>query len=399
MNNNEYLEELSKCVRCGSCKAFCPIYEEASVESMSARGRLVLLWAFSSGQIPSSCVLNESIFGCTLCGMCEGLCPLELDIKNLISHGRTFLKDKDFDKKRILLRFFVKIFSKKSNLIFNILHVIQPLFLPHLIKKGLLPLEIEIPKHRFRDKHQVLSVPKKRGRVAVFTGCLVNFLYPRLGEALVNVLHTLRHEIVLPAGEVCCGMLLISLGLENEAKKLAKKNVEIFKRLNVESIVSLCPTCSLTIKKEYPKLIGEGIDKATDISIFLNDKIDLFRLVTPSVDRRAIYHDPCHLKYGLGIHQEPREIIKNIGINLIKTTSEKCCGFAGLFSISFKELSDRLLKNCSEEYLKAGRDFIITSCPGCMMQLSKVIRDRPVIHLIELVEEAMFQPDFINFWT
>lgn len=389
MEPNQYLEELSKCVKCGSCKAFCPIYEEDSIESMSARGRITLLWALSSAQITASSLLNERIFGCTLCGRCEGLCPLGLNIIDLICHGRTLLKDTD--KKRKLIRFFSKIFIKKSAQIFNLLYVAQPILLPYLAKKGIIPPQIEIPRYRFRDRLYVLTVPKKRGRIAVFTGCIVNFLYPDLGQSFVNVFHKLGYEIVLPAGEVCCGIPLISLGLEDEAIKLAKKNVEIFKRLNVDSVLSLCPTCTLTIRKEYPKLIGEGIDKAEDISIFLIDKIELPRLMPSYKDRKAIYHDPCHLKYGLGIEKEPREIIKNIGINLIKTTSEKCCGFAGLFCFSFRELSEKLLKNCVEEYLKTEGDFVITSCPGCIMQLSKKIKDRPVVHLIEIIEEAIFQ--------
>jgi glycolate oxidase iron-sulfur subunit len=183
---------------------------------------------------------------------------------------------------------------------------------------------------------------------------------------------------------------LRALGLEKKAAELAKKNIGIFSKLNVEAVLSLCPTCTLALKVEYPKLIGEGIDKATDVASFLVDKIVLpdsqGRATSPG---SAIYHDPCHLKYGLGIEKEPRAILRTLDIDVVETEGEKCCGFAGVFCLSHKEISGKLLKNCSEDYGCRGAEAIITSCPGCVMQLSKGVSDKPVIHLIEAVEEAI----------
>jgi Fe-S oxidoreductase len=65
MKQDLYLTELSKCVRCGSCKAICPTYDQVSSEAMGTRGRLSLLLALSSGQIKPSPVLNDRIFSCT----------------------------------------------------------------------------------------------------------------------------------------------------------------------------------------------------------------------------------------------------------------------------------------------------------------------------------------------
>src|SRR4030042_2075207 len=327
MESSQYLSELSKCVRCGSCKAFCPTYDEDPSESMGARGRLALLWGLSSGQLASSPILNDRIFSCMLCGTCSGLCPLEIDIKEVVYHGRSLLK--------------------------------------------------------------------KKGRVAVFTGCTINFLYPYLGESLINVLHRLGYEVILPSGEVCCGAPLRTLGLEKAAIELAKKNLGIFSRLNVDAVLSLCPTCTLAIKVEYPKLIGEGIDKAVDISSFIIDKLDPSQFSFLSSSKGAIYHDPCHLKYGLGIEREPREIIENIGFDLIETEGTRCCGFAGVFSLSYKKLSQGLLNKCIMDYTKREVEMIITACPGCMIQLTKGIKNKPVLHLIEVIEEAMFQQPWL----
>jgi glycolate oxidase iron-sulfur subunit len=392
MESARYLSEISKCVRCGVCKAICPTYDEDSTEAMGARGRIALLRALSSGQIAASGVLNDRIFSCTLCGACSGLCPPRVDIKEVFYHGRSLLKKTD--KKRRYLRFFTSFCTKRPKLSFKLLSVTQHILFPYLSKKGLLPFqpELPLPERRLEDNMRVFTVSKKKGRVAIFTGCIVNFLYPHLRDALINVLHKLAYEVVLPANEVCCGVPLRTLGLEKEAVELAKKNLAIFGKLNVEAVLSLCPTCTLAIRDDYQKLAGEGIDKAMDISSFLIEKLDPSQFSQPFTDfKSAIYHDPCHLKYGLGVVKEPREIIKNIGLDVLKTEGERCCGFAGIFCFTNKELSQGLLNKCIKDYAGSGADTIITSCPGCMLQIMKDVKNKPVVHLIEVIEAALFQ--------
>jgi glycolate oxidase iron-sulfur subunit len=387
MEKEKYLRELSKCVRCGSCKAFCPTYDEDTTEAMGARGRLVLLWGLSEGLLKPSAVLRDRIFSCILCGACSESCPPGVDIQEVIYYGRSLLRKSD--EKRRSLRVFTKFYTKMPKLSFRLLRMSQYLF-PTLVKRRLSPFLPELPEGTLKNESQVFTVSKKKGRVAVFTGCIVNFLYPHLGESLINILQRLDYEVILPAGEVCCGVPLRTLGLEEEAIKLARKNVDVFSRLNVEAILSLCPTCTYALKVEYPKLIGEGVEKAMDISTFLIDKLDSFNFpLLTSHSATAAYHDPCHLMYGLGVKREPREIIKNIGIDLVETEEERCCGFGGVFSFSYREISEGLLEKRIKDLEKTGAEIIITSCPGCMMQLRREANQTPVIHLIEAIEEVL----------
>jgi glycolate oxidase iron-sulfur subunit len=246
-----------------------------------------------------------------------------------------------------------------------------------------------MPENPLKNKQQVYTVPKKKGRVAIFTGCAVNFLYPHLGESLIHVLQRLNYEVILPAGEVCCGAPFRTLGLEQEAVRMAKKNMAVFSKLNVEAIVGLCPTCIYALKKEYPKLIGEGLDKAMDISSFFIDKLDSSSFsLSSSNSAKAAYHDPCHLSYGLGVRKEPREIIKQVGIELAEPGEQKCCGFGGVFSFSYREISKSLLEKRIRNMEGTKAETIITSCPGCVMQLQRKITNVPVLHLIEVIEEA-----------
>jgi len=387
MKTNIYNEQLSKCVRCGSCKAFCPTYDEGLTEAMGARGRIALLWGLSSGQLAASPVLNDRIFSCTLCGICSGLCPSGIDIQEILYHGRSILRKTD--KKRRFLRFLTEFVTKRPKLSLQILTMTQHIVFPYLLKKGLLPFRPDLPEYHLKENHKVYTVSQKKGRVAIFTGCSIRFLLPHLMESITRVLHRLGYEVIFPAGESCCGVPLRSLGLDKIARELAKKNLELFNRLNVEAVISLCPTCTLAIKNEYPKLIGEGIEKAIDVSQFLMDKIDpdQFQL-TSSHMKKALFHDPCHLKYGLGVMKEPRSILEKIGVDLQKTDGGHCCGFAGTFSFSYKELSQNILNKCLLEYSQRDSEMIITACPGCMIQLSKR-NEKPVLHIIEVVDEAI----------
>ena len=112
--------------------------------------------------------------------------------------------------------------------------------------------------------------------------------------------------------------------------------------------------------------------------------------------KKALYHDPCHLKYGLSIEKEPRELIRQIGINLIKHHEARCCGFAGSFCFTFQQLSQQILDTCMKEYTDTEAEAIITSCPGCILQLSKGCKDKPVLHLIEVLEEALVQSPVLS---
>ncbi len=117
---------------------------------------------------------------------------------------------------------------------------------------------------------------------------------------------------------------------------------------------------------------------------FLADKLDF----TEPIRKTAVYHDPCHLAHGLGIRKEPREIIKKAGFELLDAGTSECCGFGGVFCASFPEISQDLLLTSAKKLRDTQAEAVVTSCPGCMLQLGQQITDRPVLHLVELIEEA-----------
>ncbi len=353
---------------------------------MGARGRLRLLRGLLTGQLGPSRTISERIFSCMLCGACERLCPPHVDITEAVYHGRKLLgSDRSINRLRSLMRFV----TRRPVLSFRIAQLLQHTVYPYLHKKRIIPFAISLPHAPLKDDRQVYKPEKKIGRVAFFTGCSTNFLFPHLGVSLINVLVRLGYEVVLPKGEVCCGAPLRSLGLEDEAVELAKKNLATFSKLNSEAVLSLCPTCVLSLKIHYPKLVGRGVDNVMDVSSFLLDKLGSVELSPVHRFGSVTYHDPCHMIHSLGIEKEPRDLLRLTGTQLVETGESGCCGFGGIFSLCYRDISRELMEKKALACAETGATSVVTSCPGCMLQLGTGLKDKPVYHIVELVEDAL----------
>ncbi|MBF0555736.1 MAG: (Fe-S)-binding protein, partial [Nitrospirae bacterium] len=110
----------------------------------------------------------------------------------------------------------------------------------------------------------------------------------------------------------------------------------------------------------------------------------------------AAYHDPCHQVNLLKAVKEPRELLTKAGVELLEPKHQICCGFGGTFSFFFQELSGKILDNSVRELKDTGCEAIVTSCPNCILQLSKSMTDRPIYHIIEILEEALCEPGSIE---
>ncbi len=386
-----YHKELSKCVRCGACKTLCPTYLTTLNESMGARGRVALLGELDMNRLAPTGRLAEKIFSCMLCGACKGLCPTGINIPEIIYHGRILLKRSY--RKGFLLRKALKYSVSNMDAVFMVLRGFRKLLYRPLSKTGLLNFVPEITSTPFKNSIQVYKNIKNTGRIALFAGCSVNYFYPNLGNAISNILLSKGYEVVVFKGELCCGSPLRSLGFEQEAAELAKRNIELFSKVRARALISLCPTCTMVIKTQYPDLAGDTIQNIMDVNEFLTEfDITAGLETSPTV---VTYHDPCHLSFGLGIRDKPRQILKGIkGVNFIEMKhADECCGFAGLFKLQFKDISKTIGSRKVENIRNTSADTVVTSCPGCMMQLEALKRETGsnfhVKHIVEVIDEAM----------
>ncbi len=389
--NTELSTELKKCVRCGACKTLCPTYHLTLNESMGARGRVVLLGELCADNLAPTKKLAERIYSCMLCEACKGVCPTGINIPEVIYKGRALLKKsykKGFMSKKALR---IAINNMSSTMPFA--RVFQKfLYKPFYHSMGLRYFP-EITSRPFHKNIQVYKNVKKTGRIAIFAGCNVNYFYPHLGYSLSNVLLTKGYEVVVFKGEECCGAPLRSMGLEEEASDMAKRNLDHFNKVRADAIISLCPTCTMVIRDQYPVIVGDTISNIMDLNEFLIkfNFIDDLETV-PGV---VTYHDPCHLSHGLGVREEPRKIlnaIKGIEYREMKHADE-CCGFAGLFSMQFKDMANTIGMKKVENISNTSADTVVTSCPGCIMQLESLCKKAHlrinIKHMVEVVDEAM----------
>lgn len=391
MNTTEYYDKLSKCVRCGTCKSACPTYLTTLNETMGARGRIAMLEGLGREELKPSKELAEKIFSCMLCGACKDKCPTGIDIPEIIYHGRTLLK-RSYRKGRLLKAALRYSISKLDSLM-PLIRGGQKLLSAPMRRMGIVRNVPEITAKPFKKRVQVYKNVNKISRVVIFVGCSVNYFYPELGDALSSILFTKGYEVVVFPGEACCGAPLRSLGLEKEAAELAEKNIEHFNKARADAIVSLCPTCTMSIKEQYPLLAGNTILNIMDLNEFLIE-----HRITEGLESDPMtvtYHDPCHLSNGLGIREEPRRILTGIkGLELVEMKhANDCCGFAGLFSAHFKDISRSIGRKKIESISDTEADTVVTSCPGCIMQLEDMKKEMGaefrVRHVVEIIDEAM----------
>lgn len=220
-----------------------------------------------------------------------------------------------------------------------------------------------------------MSIFKKifKGNTLYYPGCLSKFVAKELVENYRRILREAKIDFIeLSDIEVCCGSPAIKAGYVEDFRKLAEKNLQVFKDHSVDRIVTHCPACFMIFKKEYPKVLGEKWDievvHATEI---LNDKIKK----AESIKGTVTYHDPCHLGRQMGVYEPPREIIKSLGYEIkemdLARKESFCCGGGGGVQSNESELADKVAKDKIAMAKKTGAKILVTPCPLCYMHLKK----------------------------
>jgi glycolate oxidase iron-sulfur subunit len=246
---------------------------------------------------------------------------------------------------------------------------------------------------KFRTTRK-LENPKMR--VGLFTGCLINYIYVDIAEAVVDVLNRMNIEVVIPQGQLCCGTPSSTMGDHKSSKKLAEVNKEVFESHNLDAIVSACATCAKSIKLDYLRTLGPSwqqmSDKIYDISEFI-EKYCGDDYKTKPVDAKVTYHDPCHLLWVRDISDEPRNVLKKSSDFVDMDMAGSCCGGGGIFTIIHYDLTLKMLERKVNSIERSGADTVATNCPGCIMQIADGFagKDSKVktTHSIQILQKAM----------
>lgn len=396
--------EINKCAKCGKCRSICPVFIETGNESMVARGRISLAEALRDGEIFYTEQLRDYLLSCKKCLRCSSICPSGVDYDfiiqtmtdDLANHIGIWLIPRIilqlFLPRRWLFNLLLKSASAFQRIVPLKRHgVMRHLPLMFMDGRWIPPLAKEFVLDKYRTTKKIHN-PKMR--VGFYVGCLINYVYTDIADAVVEVLHHLDVEVIIPSKQLCCGIPARSLGDVKTARKLAETNVRVFEEAQVDFIITACATCGRTLKRDYHHILGDRSqkfrEKLYDISEFIEK---YFTYELQPLATKISYHDPCHLHWGQNISKQPRDILRRSAQFQEMETPERCCGGGGIFNILHYDLSMKIGEHKARTIEKSGAKAVATGCPGCRMQIEDLLASRgseiTCVHTIQVLRDAM----------
>jgi glycolate oxidase iron-sulfur subunit len=417
--------DLYRCVHCGFCLQACPTYLETGLEAESPRGRIALMKAVNEGRLK----MTDSVIGhwdmCLQCRACELACPSGVEYGKLMEATRAQVQQhtkQSFTEKAARSVGYKTVLSSpmKLRMAGNALKLYKKSGMRTIARgTGLLKLlpgdaELadeylpELSKKFFIAKGQVRPAKGlRKAKVAMLAGCVMALTHAETLEATVRVLTRNGIEVHLTAGQGCCGALNTHAGEPDSAIEMAKKNIDSFLSINPDAIVSASAGCGAAMK-DYGELLSNEADytaKAERVAGLSKDIHELlveyeFEAPKHALDVTVTYQDPCHLLNVQRITDAPRAILNSIpGLTLVDLGEPSiCCGSAGTYSLTQREMSAQLGKRKARNVLATGAEIVATGNPGCAMQLDFALtqvaeedsqdRTTKVRYVVDLLDEA-----------
>ncbi|HXG09660.1 MAG TPA: heterodisulfide reductase-related iron-sulfur binding cluster [Gemmataceae bacterium] len=431
------------CVHCGLCTSACPTYVELGTEMDSPRGRIYLMRAVTDGRLElSDPDVRRHLDLCLDCRACESACPSGVQYGRLIEPmrlhmTRTLPPADNLPWLQRLALFHVFPYARRDRLALAPVRLLQRLGLDRLLERSgllrLLPRSVRqlyamLPRlrpHYGRLPEVLPAEGPQRARVALFTGCVADAIFPETTLATARVLQRNGCEVWVPRAQTCCGALHYHAGHEEPAQRFAVANCNAFDPLTptplppggergeesfpspplrgreiggeggtalgergwgegVDAIIVNAAGCGAMLK-DYGHLLQNTPDAARgakfaglvrDISEFLVQ----LGPIPPAhpLPIRATYHDACHLCHAQQIRKPPRQLLEMIpGLELLPLgESEICCGAAGSYNLTQPEMAERLGRRKAQNILDTGAQAVFTGNVGCLLQIARHLRPR-----------------------
>jgi glycolate dehydrogenase iron-sulfur subunit len=411
--------DYSRCVHCGLCLNHCPTYRLWGQEADSPRGRIRQMQLVDEGKLPLGEGFVRHIDRCLDCRACETACPSGVEYGKLVEGARAQIERhyrrpagsrlaRDFVYRTLLP------YPQRIARAARLLRVYQRSGLAALARAtGVLKLlgleERErlmpaIDSEFFFDELGKTFPAKgpRRARVALFAGCVAQVSFSELNRATIRVLQANGCEVVVPAGQVCCGALPLHAGVRDVARNLARANFAAFPADQFDAVITNAAGCGSTLK-EYTHLFAAGDASQGDAARFSGKMRDVNEFLAElgltasmhQVPLRVTYQDSCHLAHGQKIREAPRKLIRAVpGVEFVEMRlADQCCGSAGVYNVTETEASLELLALKMDLARETKTDAIVTANPGCILQLRAGAAihgtKHEVLHVVELLDRAI----------
>ncbi len=406
---------LRACVHCGFCNATCPTYVLLGDELDGPRGRIYLIKDMLEHERPATREVVKHIDRCLSCLACMTTCPSGVHYMHLVDHAREHIQNtyKRPLADRALRALLARVLTDPA--LFRLAVVAG------LVARPFAPLLRGLGLHRMAAMLRLtpsrkLSPPvervgkvyaaaggHRRGRVALLSGCINPVLAPATNEAAIRLLNRNGIEVVVAAGEACCGSLVHHMGREAKALAQARNNIDAWMAeidgAGLDAILITVSGCGTTLK-DYGFMLRSDpayAVKAARISALAKDVTEyLATLNLPAVAAPArltiAYHSACSLQHGQNVMREPKELLSKFGF-VVKDVPEGhlCCGSAGTYNILQPALAERLRDRKVANIERLQPDVIAAGNIGCITQIAAGTAI-PVVHTVELLDWATGGP-------
>lgn len=354
MDENKIIEEIEKCIDCKNCLEVCDTYIVTNDLLKSPNGRLkIAAKVFNNNEISQEELIG--LYTCTLCALCDLICPQMIQISEVIHSSK------------------VKLVKENK----------APLDIHNKIINGIIEKDNSVngnPEERLNwlaeNYKETEMFEKKDSDTLLFFGCMSSFRVKESASAPYEILKLAGYNFKILENEPCCGEYVYSAGNIDIAKKIFKENIELFEKIGVKNLVVTCGGCLFAFDKVYRKYFKDFDLNVKHVIDVIYDLEREGKINLKPLNKTITYHDPCRLgrKYKNGpLFSEPRELLNKCGLEIKEMASNPketpCCGsgsgIRGVDSSICISIGKKLFNKMETKEL-------ISSCPLCVFNFRYV---------------------------
>jgi glycolate oxidase iron-sulfur subunit len=388
------------------CLNACPTYLELGTEMDSPRGRIHLIRALSDGSLALDAEVVRHLDLCLGCRACETACPSGVRYGSIIESARAYVERHaprspwERWRRRGILAVFPH--RRRVAALVQLATAARAIGMWGLIERFFDSAAALMPAAHGRPPlaayHRAHG--PERARVALLTGCVADVLFADTNAAAVRVLTRNGVSVMVPPGQGCCGALHLHSGAPDEARALARRNLDAFPA-ELDAVVVTAAGCGSTLK-EYGTLLADDpvygararrlASQVRDVTEFLAG----LPAAAPAsgAAAKATYHDACHLAHAQGVRDAPRRLLACIpALELVELgEADVCCGSAGSYNLTEPAMARSLRERKIDHIAATGAQIVAVANPGCALQIRAGLAARGlairVAHPVELLAEA-----------
>jgi glycolate oxidase iron-sulfur subunit len=384
-------EDIVQCVSCGLCLPHCPTFRVTGRETASPRGRIAAMRAVEEGEGTVDDSFAMMMDECLACRACERVCPSGVPFGRMIEAARAQVEPHRPPAVRGLKRIGLGTVLPRRRVVLALAAALGVAQLLRLDRLQPTRLRASSPRVRLRELARPLPAALGRGpTAALLTGCVMDAAYRHVHRATMRALAAGGYRALgTPNG--CCGALAMHYGRPDAARRMARERIDELDHADL--VVVNAAGCSAHMHT-YGELLDDDPDYAARAHALAGRVRDLIELDLPARARRPLgrvaMHDACHHLHAQGIQAQPRALLANAGAEVVELgDAGRCCGAAGLYSVTQPELAGELRRLKAETIAAAGAPTVAVANPGCAIQIAAGLReigsDIRVAHPAELI--------------